>query len=129
MVILVIISTFGVVLSARSYRRGTIDAERDTLAGALLKARSEAMANQGESAHGLAVTEDDYVVFRGSSYDGRDADFDELIPRTAGLEVDGAGEVVFEPIEGSVADPETFAVRNEVKTLVVEVNGEGRINW
>jgi prepilin-type N-terminal cleavage/methylation domain-containing protein len=129
MVILVIISSFGIGISSRAYRRGSIDAERDTLRGVLEKARSQALANIGEAAHGLAVTEDEYVVFRGNSYDDRDEDFDEVIPRTAGLVVDGPAEVIFEPIEGTVDSAVTFTVQGEVKSITVEVNEEGRVNW
>src|SRR4051812_42206097 len=123
------IAAFGISLSARSYRRGVIDSERDTLKGALEKARSEAMANLNQSAHGLAVTAGSYVVFQGDSFSVRNAAFDQPIARTGGFTLAGPSEIVFQAIEGTVATSGVFMIGNEVKTLSVEVNQEGRIQW
>jgi len=69
------------------------------------------------------------VVFAGGSYAGRSAQYDENIPRSAGVSVGGLNEVVFELLSATSTASGTFVLSDGVRSSTVSVNYEGRITW
>lgn len=127
--ILMTILGVGFGFSARTYRRYIVDAERDTIVNIFLRARSRAMANVNGSAHGIYVGADDLIVFQGVSYASRAATYDEIYPRTAGLAISGPSEFVFQALHAAAAPSGTLTIGNEVKSVSIGINDEGRIDW
>ncbi|MBI5220618.1 MAG: type II secretion system protein [Candidatus Liptonbacteria bacterium] len=127
--VLVVILAAGLTISVGQYRREQITAERDVLATLLRRARSDALANTNQADHGLAVTTSSYVVYQGSSYAGRTADYDQPFARTSGLVLGGPAEVTFRALDAAVLATGTLTISNNTRTLSVSVNEEGRIEW
>lgn len=110
------------------YAARSLDAEMDSVIGLLRRARVKAMNNTNQSDQGFYISNDKYIVFQGSSYPARDADFDEEFPRSARIAVSGLSEVVFSAIEGSSGASGTIAFSSASGTASISVNYEGRIN-
>src|SRR3989344_3351542 len=69
--ILVILLAITGPISLNFYNIYQFDSEVDTLISLLEKARSSALANRNESAHGLYFDSGAFVIFQGSSYASR----------------------------------------------------------
>lgn len=110
------------------YAARSLDAEMDSVIGLLRRARVKAMNNTNQSDQGFYISNDKYIVFQGSSYTARDADFDEEFPRSAQIAVSGLSEVVFSAIEGASGASGTIAFSSASGTASISVNYEGRIN-
>lgn len=126
--IFVIGFSFGMGLD--TYGRGDLNTERDMLVSLLYKARSRAINNINESAHGLYIDSpnDKYVVFQGSAYSSGDP-LNEEFPFDGSVKLEGLNEVVFLPLSGQVPNPGDMHIKNDAKTYFIEVNGEGGIDW
>ncbi len=128
--IMVVIFSLGLLVSVDFYRQKVISAERDTVVYILKKARNSAQNNVNQSAHGIYFgSAGNYVIFQGSLYASRNPVYDEFFPRTGGMNISGAPEIVFSQLDGNSNVSGTVSISNGVKTLNVFVNSEGRIDW
>lgn len=97
----------------------------DELAGSFRKAQGYAMAGKGGSAWGVAVRDGRIVLFQGSSYDSRDASYDEAYDIPMRVDVSGLDEVVFAGPSGHPgATPEmTIAWKEESWSYTLSAEG------
>lgn len=102
--------------------------ERDNLIGVLRKAQSLAFTNQNQSPYGIYLLENQYVVFKGSSYATRDPAFDEKFAKPSGITISGLSEIVFTPLSGVPDRTGAFDLTNGRQTLSIQINEEGTIN-
>lgn len=105
-----------------------LDAEGQILISVLEEARSQALANTDNRAHGVAVTENNLVVFAGESYASRDVNKDRTYPRNVRVAISGATEVTFAQLTAQAPDT-AFTLTQDNVTYVVTVNQEGTIDW
>lgn len=110
------------------YLSQSLVAERESLISVLRKARTEAMNNTNQTDHGVYVGAQNYTIFQGSSYAGRNQDFDETFPRTGSVDISGPNEVVFTALEGASNASGTITVSNSRGSIGVLINSEGRIS-
>lgn len=128
--ITVIISSLGLFLNLDFYKTYALSSERDIVVGILMKARNKAANNFNQSAHGVFVDTNGYTIFKGSSYALRNASYDELIKRNNSVTASGIQEVVFEQLTGGLTTLEgDIVLDNNVKSVNISLNNEGRINW
>lgn len=116
----------GVPLTWDFYLQGELRAERANAVAYLRAARTRAMSNKGESAHGVAVAGNNFVIFEGPSYAGRNVSRDQLFPRSPGIAVTGTTEVVFAQLSGRSASS-TILLASPNAGAAVRVNSEGLI--
>lgn len=138
--IMVVLAIFGALMITglffdfSFFRTSSINYEGKLLAGIIQRARSQAMANIDQTKHGVCVTGSNYVIFEGSSCTGGDN-----FPKAAAVTVTwpaGVTAVVFNQLEGSlcttacgVTAPMTITLTDQVKTLNITINNEGRIDF
>jgi len=127
--ILVSLTGLGLWASLGFYRTYALNAEVDIVASLLARARSYAMNNVNQSAHGLYFGGGEYVLFRGSSYAVRDTRYDEKTPRAYAVDVSGLAEAVFAPLTGEVGSPGDIVLSDRQRSVTISVNNEGRIAW
>lgn len=127
--IFLIVFSFGLFIGFDYYKSYLLAAERDTVVAMLRKARSQALNNVLQAAHGFYVATTSYIIFTGSSYATRNALYDEVINRLPGVNASGTTEVVFWPLAATSTASGTIALSDEVRQVGVHVNYEGRINW
>lgn len=128
--IIVVISGLGLFVSLDFYKTYALNSERDAVVAILIKARNRAANNFNESKHGVYVDSNDYIIFQGSSYALRNQTYDELLKKNNSINSSGLQEVVFEQLTGNLTTLEgDITLSNNVKSINISLNSEGRINW
>ena len=128
--IIVVISGLGLFVSLDFYKTYALSSERDIVIGILMKARNKAANNFNQSAHGVFVDPDGYTIFQGSSYASRNTSYDEFVKRNNSITASGLSEIVFEQLTGGLTTSEgDVTLSNNVKSINISLNNEGRINW
>ena len=126
--IITFIAVIGIIVSIDSYQRYLLRSDMDKSAVLLQKARSSAINNVGESAHGIYFGDTDkFVLFKGSTYSPGDPN-NLIIDKSPAVTVSGASEVVFEPVTANTSVV-TLTVSDGARSLEIEINNEGGINW
>lgn len=128
--IIVVVSGLGLFVSLDFYKTYALNSERDIVIGILMKARNRATNNFNESRHGIFIDSTGYTIFQGTSYALRNTSYDELIKRSNSVTATGVSEIVFEQLTGSLTTGEgDITLSNNVKSINISLNNEGRINW
>lgn len=130
--IFIVIASFGMTVDWQAFRTDTFHAEESTIIAILQKARSRAMGNFFESAHGVCYIEPNYVIFRtkeGSCEDGETTN--ELF--SANIEIASNLSttfpvIIFDQLSGNTTG-DTIHITDGVKSADVAINNEGTINW
>ncbi|MEK7146655.1 MAG: prepilin-type N-terminal cleavage/methylation domain-containing protein, partial [Patescibacteria group bacterium] len=89
--LLVVIGITGILLGLSLfvgndfYRVYSLTSERDNLISYIRKARSRALSNYNQSAHGFAINGSQYTIFQGSSFTSRSSTWDQTFNQSPGL--------------------------------------------
>lgn len=130
--IIVVIAIAGILLGAGIpltwdfYIQSELRAERSNAVAYLRAARTRGVSNKGETAHGVAVTADNFVIFEGPSYASRNVSRDQLFPRSPGIVATGTTEIVFAQLSGRTASS-TLLLVSSSGGAAVRVNSEGLV--
>ena len=137
--ILIVIGLAGLIaagafaVSLGAYQRYAFSAERDLLVSLLQRARSQALANINESAHGLVIENDSFIAYEDTDESG---DFDAgeetlSVPRSSAVAASGDLEFLFAQLSGEALSAGTLTLtgpRSAVDEAVVQVEDNGRID-
>src|SRR3982751_3855257 len=87
-----LLAGFTAPLGFNFYRSQTVESARSQLLETLSKARQNAVLQKGDSRYGVKInTLDDnlsrFTLYKGSTFAGRDSDYDEVYEQTAGLSI------------------------------------------
>jgi prepilin-type N-terminal cleavage/methylation domain-containing protein len=98
--------------------------------GALRKAQAVAITGRGDSNAGVKITENDYTIFEGNSYEERKKPLDTTVSFSTSMIISGTNEIIFEKSTGlPITQEENIFVRlhyaNNYKTITI--NSEGMI--
>jgi prepilin-type N-terminal cleavage/methylation domain-containing protein len=130
------VMAFSVVLGIDSIERSSVVEERDLFVSLLLTgARAQAMANVGETAHGIHIDtiNHEYILFNGTTYVAG-ASGNRVTPfSNTNLSIthsSGNTDIVFEALSGNVSTGAgTITLRGANAIQEIEINESGRINW
>jgi len=122
------IFSLGLAVTFRSYESHLFNAEIDTLANILIKARSNAQSNMLKSAHGVFIKESDYILFSGLLFDENNS-MNQKTPRNKSIAVTGMQEVIFEAVSGNPDASGDILLTNGNQTGSISISQEGRIDW
>lgn len=124
------LASFGFFIALGQYRAYVLESDWKTAASMLQTARSRAMNNINGSGHGFYFDADDFVIFQGPSYAGRDPDYDERSPKSVIITVTGPEEIVFNRLRGNLAAGSgTVTLSNGERSRTITLNNEGLISW
>jgi Tfp pilus assembly protein FimT len=126
--IMAVLLAVGLPVSLDFYNQYQFDSELDTLISVLESARNLAMINYNESAHGVYIGANNFIIFQGPSFASRNPAQDKNFPRNSVISITGASEVVFSALSGQTAST-TFTVANAQRSVNINVNSEGTINY
>ncbi|MDP1719361.1 MAG: prepilin-type N-terminal cleavage/methylation domain-containing protein [bacterium] len=124
--IFTILLAIGLPVAYDFYYRSAFESEYNLLFAVLQQARGLSLVNHNESAHGVYVLPDSFVVFQGPSYAGRIAAQDHVFPRSTSVIISGPAELVFSALEGTTASS-TYALTQETASRPIYVNSEGLV--
>ncbi|MFH1462511.1 MAG: prepilin-type N-terminal cleavage/methylation domain-containing protein [bacterium] len=127
--ILALLMVVSLPLAADFYNNQQFDAQEQGIVQALRRAQSKAMAQELDSQFGVYIAFNQYILFKGSSYEGRDANFDETFDLPGSFQVSGLSEIVFDKLTGATSDTGTVTLTINNKTEIININEMGRINY
>ncbi|TSC81608.1 MAG: hypothetical protein G01um101419_788 [Parcubacteria group bacterium Gr01-1014_19] len=124
--ILVVLLGAGAPVAYNFYYQAQFESEYSLLFSILQQARNLAMINRNESAHGVYLESETFIVFQGSSFAARTASQDREFPRSTQVTISGPSEIVFAVLSGETAST-TFSFSNSNYSRDIFVNTEGLI--
>ncbi|MES3005825.1 MAG: prepilin-type N-terminal cleavage/methylation domain-containing protein [Patescibacteria group bacterium] len=124
--VIVVIALIGIVFSfssvgVDSYRRQILETETTKLAGLLQTARNRSMNNVNQSAYGVRITADQFILFHGV--------VDEPVPRSTAVVVSGLNQIVFDQLSGNTSNTGTITLSMDANSKNINIGANGRINW
>jgi len=129
MAIIAIMVGLGLFVSLEFYRSSDLNSERDILLSVMRRARTQALDNVYGLQHGVFVSPSSYIIFAGSSYASRAAQYDETFPRSNAISVSGLSEIVFSALASTSTSSGTIILADATASTTMSVNNEGQINW
>lgn len=140
--IFILIMGVGGVIGFNAYKGYLFRSERSTAISVLERARSRAMANYYETAHGVKYDDSDpsspkYILFRVPFVSG--ASSNEIIQSNPNADVAGFDTIIFEQLTGKVAvsgssgscnsGEKEIKITESDRSSSICLNAQGRINW
>jgi len=111
------------------YKTRQLDVHEQGIVQVLRRAQLKAMAVERDSAFGVFVASNQYVLFVGDSYAGRDSIYDEVFELPDNIEVSGLSEIVFSKLDGITADTGTINLVIDSSSGAISINEMGRVNY
>lgn len=125
--LLTVLGAIGLIMGLDFFRGYEFRYSQDSLVSILEKARSAAMANVNETAHGVAIASGSYTLFEGLSYASRNVARDQEFRVESAIMFSGPTEIVFDQLSGRVDFPGTIIAQNRGRTIIFTVTHEGSI--
>lgn len=109
--------------------KNDLDIAANTVFSSLRRAQVLAQAVDGDATWGVKIQSGGIILFKGTSYTGRDANFDETfdVPNTIG--VGGVGEIVFNKFTGLPATTGTINLSTASDSRTVIINEKGMVGY
>ena len=126
--ILAVIFAIGLPISWNFYTNYQFDSEVGVFVSVLEQARNSAMVNRNESPHGVYAAPNQFVIFQGPSYAGRDIFQDRIFTRDGNININGPAELVFASLSGQTAST-TYVFSRGQRSANVYINSEGTISF
>ena len=110
--------------------RNELDITAQNLASAMRRAQTYSRGMSGDSQWGVAVQSGAITLFKGATYAGRDATYDEVSTVSSSTGVSGLGEISFAKLSGAPSTSGTVTFTNiNNETRVVSINAEGMVSY
>lgn len=118
----------GSFLDLNIYSRELLASEQTDLISILQKARNRSMNNLYSSSHGVHITEDSFIIFRGSSYLA-DVPTNEIITRNDNIIITGINDIVFSQFSGNANPTGDILLQDNLQTKTINIKANGLIDW
>lgn len=111
------------------YRRQELENQANNIVQTLRRAQSKAISGESDSSFGVYLTENNYTIFKGDSYQKRDSQYDEVfeLPGFIILQ-DTPKEVVFSKFEGRPSLVGNIILKMDDEVRTININKMGKIN-
>lgn len=132
--LLIVIAIIGIIGAAsapdlsRFLAGGDLTTTTDKVVRTLRKAQNYSLSGKQGSAWGVHLESKLLVLFKGSSYAGRDSSFDEKfsLPRTA--TITGWSDIYFQKLRGQPSQTLSVTIAMLGEQQIITVNSEGRVD-
>jgi len=123
-----IFAFFFVSVGLNFYKSQQLESQSQTILQTLRRAQLKAMSVELDSSFGVYLTNDSYVLFKGSSYVARDPQYDEVFELPKIINVSGISEIVFSKFEGKPSVIGNIILATNSQQKIININEIGRIN-
>lgn len=131
LLVVAIITTVS-ILSGAFYSRFLLQSSvantADQLTGSLRKAQIYSMSGKQGSGWGVNYSSNAITLYKGTTFSGRDASFDEKFSVNSNVTVNGLGEVYFYQMTGTPSSALTVTVSGNNNNQTITVNSQGGIS-
>jgi prepilin-type N-terminal cleavage/methylation domain-containing protein len=128
--IIALLAGLSLPVYASFQNRNDLDITTQSLASALRRAQVYARSGHGDSQWGVRVQSGAVTLFKGSTFAGRDATYDEVSSVSPTTSVSGLSEVLFAKLSGAPANTGSVTLtntNNEART--VTINAKGMVSY
>jgi prepilin-type N-terminal cleavage/methylation domain-containing protein len=128
--IIVLITGISVSIYQSYQIRNNLDLASFSIVEGLYRAQILSKASKGDSIWGVYATTSKVVVFKGSSFDSRDINFDEENDISETISISGISEIVFDKLTGYPRKTGTIlltAINNSTSSITI--NSQGMIEY
>lgn len=129
-IILAVLAGSTIPLSINFYKAQQLDTNTKGVVQALRRAQLKAMSIEDDSIFGVYLTDDDYILFKGSSFSARDVSYDEVFDLPQIITVTGIQEIAFSKFEGIPVGGLTgdIILNSNGDSRTININEIGRVN-
>lgn len=106
--------------------RNDLDIAANEFVQSLRRAQVLSQAVEGDSSWGAKIQSGNIVLFKGSSYAGRDQNFDEVIEIPSNIAISGNQEIIFNKLTGfpqTIGTTALTSINNETKNIIINEKG------
>lgn len=129
-IILAVLTGLSIPVSVNFYKTQQLDVNVKGVVQSLRRAQLKAMSIESDSIFGVYLTNDSYILFKGSSFDARDISYDEVFDLPQVITVSGIQEIAFSKFEGVPVGALTgdIILNSNGDSRIININEIGRIN-
>lgn len=129
-IILAVLTGLSIPVSVNFYKTQQLDVNVKGVVQSLRRAQLKAMSIESDSIFGVYLTNDSYILFKGSSFDTRDISYDEVFDLPQVITVSGIQEIAFSKFEGVPVGALTgdIILNSNGDSRIININEIGRIN-
>lgn len=129
-IILAVLTGLSIPVSINFYKTQQLDVNVKGVVQSLRRAQLKAMSIESDSIFGVYLTNDSYILFKGSSFDARDISYDEVFDLPQVITVSGIQEIAFSKFEGVPVGALTgdIILNSNGDSRIININEIGRIN-
>jgi prepilin-type N-terminal cleavage/methylation domain-containing protein len=133
--ILIVIGVLAIIVASATpltldfYNSRQLDLYEQGLVQKLRQAQTKAMETENDSDFGVYLTSNEYVLFQGSSYSGRDTNLDETIDLPDNLEVTGMDEIIFDKLSGKPSQTREITLKIGAEKETLSINEVGMVSY
>ena len=109
--------------------KNDLDIAAVTIAQSARRAKVLSQAVDSDTTWGVKAQSGSIVIFKGTSYSVRDANFDEIFDVPGNISVGGASEIVFAKFTGFPQTTGTMNISTESDSRSVTINEKGMVNY
>lgn len=129
-IILAVLTGLSIPVSINFYKTQQLDVNVKGVVQSLRRAQLKAMSIESDSIFGVYLTNDSYILFKGSSFDARDISYDEVFDLPQVITVSGIQEIAFSKFEGVPVGALTgdIILNSNGDSRIININEIGRVN-
>lgn len=111
--------------------RNNLDVATQGIVSQLRRGQTYARGVNGDSQWGVHVQSGDATLFKGVSYAGRDASFDEITTIPSSITASGTTDILYSKLEATPSTPGTITLTstNNNQSRTITVNAEGMVAY
>lgn len=129
-VLIVIIGGVSVPVYQSFQVKNNLGVAAQTIVQVLRRAQVLSQSGEGDSAWGVRIASGSATLFKGASFSGRDAAFDEVSEISTNIVPTGASEIVYSKLMG---DPQTagdiILTTSNNDTKIITINAKGTVEY
>lgn len=110
------------------YWRHQLDVFSEELVQNLRRAQLKSMSGEQDSNFGVYLGQNNYTLFKGSSWENREEELDEIFDLPENLSLEGVSEIVFSKIQGNPSVEGSITLNSNISSKTIFINSLGRIN-
>ena len=101
-----------------------------TLVQSLRRSQAQSQASEGDANWGVKIQSGSITLFKGASYAGREASYDEIFNTSSAISFAGISEIVFDKLSGEPDTTGTITLTSTTnQTATVTLNGKGMVDY
>lgn len=124
-----ILSAITAPIWSRVQTKNDLDVSMVTLVHSLRRAQALSVASEGDSLWGVETLSGSITIFKGSSYLGRDANYDEIYSMPTVIGISGPTEITFSKLLGAPSTTGTVTLTDGEDSANIVINSKGMVSF